>query len=451
MDKLIARIENKEANVVVVGLGYVGLAVACALAGVGFRVIGVDIKADRVAKINAGQSPIEGKEPELVELLQKVTKSKHLVAVTEFDPIAEADVILVTVDTPVASDKRARFTSLRAACREIGKAMQPGALVIIESTIAPRTCANVVAPLLEKCSGRKLNEGFFLGHCPERVMPGKLLKNLRELSRVCGGATPETSRAMLALYKHIVEGNLETADLVTAEVVKTAENTYRDVNIAFANELALICEEVGADFHRIRELVNQSPHREVHLAGAGVGGHCIPKDPWLLVHGLAEFTPRLIVAARIVNDRMPLHVARLLEDALDECGKTAYGSRIAVLGYSYLENTDDGRNSPTQALVDHLVDWGAKVVVHDPLIPEYANDLWKTVEGADACVIMVAHDAFKDLDLARLRKSLALPILVDGRRVVERDAAKEHGFVFRSVGRVGAIGHEGEPPVSERW
>lgn len=436
MKQLIDRIASREARIGVIGLGYVGLAVACALADAGFRVAGVDIKSDRVDKINAGYCPIEGIEPELPEMLARVTRSKRLVAGTDYAPLAERDVVLVTVDTPVASDKRARFTALRAACRELGKRMKKGALVIVESTIAPGTCANVVAPILEKQSGRKLDEGFHLGHCPERVMPGKLLKNLRELSRVCGGSTPETSEAMVALYRSFVRGKLDKADCVTAELVKTAENTYRDVNIAFANELALICEEVGADFRRVRELVNQSPGRDVLLAGAGVGGHCIPKDPWLLVHGLSEFAPRLIAAARAVNDTMPLHVARLVEDALDEIGKPVHGSRVAVLGYAYLENSDDTRNSPSQALIDHLSDWGATVSVHDPLVAEYATDLWRAVDGADAAVVMVAHDAYEGLDLRRLRAALASPaVLVDGRHVVETEVAQAAGFVFRGLGR----------------
>lgn len=438
MDQLHARIVSRKATIGVIGLGYVGLSVASALAEAGFKVVGVDIKADRVAKINAGQCPIEGKEPDLPELIAKVA-GKNLVATTDYAPLAEADIVLIDVDTPVATDHRPRFEALRAACRELGKVMKPGVLVVVESTIAPGTCNTVVAPLLERASGRKLNEGFFLGHCPERVMPGRLLKNLRELSRVCGGSTPETSDAMVALYQSIVQGKLDRSDCVTAELVKTAENTYRDVNIAFANELGLICEAVGADFRRVRELVNESPGRNVLLAGAGVGGHCIPKDPWLLVHGVhngtSAFQPRLIASARAVNESMPLHTARLVEDALEEVGKRVSGSRIALLGFAYLENSDDTRNSPTEALVEHLENWGAELSIHDPWVPEYARPLLDVVKGADAVVIMVSHDEYKGLDLAKIREALRTPVLVDGRHVVEAQAAEAAGFVFRGLAR----------------
>jgi UDP-N-acetyl-D-mannosaminuronic acid dehydrogenase len=432
---LIERIESRVAKIGVIGLGYVGISVATALAGAGFRVTGVEIKPERVARINHGHCPIEGIEPELPELLAEVTKSKHLVATTDYGALADADIVLIDVETPVASDYRPRFEALRSACRELGKVMKPGVLVIVESTIAPGTCTRVVAPILEKVSGRKVNEGFFLGHCPERVMPGKLLKNLRELSRVCGGSNEQTSDVMVALYRSVVKAPLDKADCATAEMVKTAENTYRDVNIAFANELGLLCEAAGVDFLRVRELINKSPHRDVHLAGAGVGGHCIPKDPWLLVSGLEGVEPGVIAAARARNDAMPLHMARLVEDALEEAGKSVFGSTLAILGYAYLENTDDTRNSPSESLVDHLHDWGAKVIIHDPWVEKYSGDMWSRIQGADAAIIMVAHEQYKALDLARLATTLSSPVLVDGRHVVQPAEARRTGFVFRGVGR----------------
>ena len=429
------RFASRKAVVGVIGLGYVGLTIASALAEAGFQVVGVDRKPERVAAINSGRCPIEGVEPDLPALVAKVTASKHLVAVTSYAPLAEADVVLIDVDTPVASDHRPRFEALRSACRDLGRVMKEGVLVIVESTVAPGTTERLVAPLLEEASGKKLHEGFFLGHCPQRVMPGKLLKNLRELSRVCGGASPETAQVMASLYAIVVKGPLHATDLITAELVKTAENTYRDVKIAFANELGLICESVGADVRRVRDLVNESAGQDLLFSGAGVGGHCIPKDPWLLVHGVEGVEPRLVAAARAVNDRMPLHMARLVEDALAEVSVAVAGARICVLGFAYLENTGDTRNSPSEALVDHLRDRGAEVLVHDPWVAEYAGDFWERAKGAHAAVIMVAHDDYRGLDLDRLARVLTAPVLVDGRHVVETDAALRAGLVFRGLGR----------------
>ncbi len=434
MAGLRARIVSRQATVGVIGLGYVGLSVATALAQAGFRVVGVDIKAERVSRINAGECPIEGKEPHLPELLASVVRTS-LVATTNYASLAEADVVLIDVDTPVAADHRPRFDALRTACRALGKVMKPGVLVIVESTVEPGTCDNVVAPLLEQASGRALNHGFYLGHCPERIMPGRLLENLRGMSRVCGGSTPSTREAMVALYETVVQAKLTPCDCVTAELVKTAENAYRDVNIAFANELGLICEAVGADFRRVRELVNEAPGRNVLFAGAGVGGHCIPKDPWLLVHGAFGFTPRLISSARAVNESMPEHMARLVEDALDEVGKPVAGSHVAILGYAYLENSDDTRNSPTASLVGQLESWGARVSIHDPWVPDYVAPVGDVVTGADAIVIMVAHDAYRALDLRTLRERMRSPVLVDGRYVIEGTHARDAGFVFRGLGR----------------
>ena len=268
-------------------------------------------------------------------------------------------------------------------------------------------------------------------------MPGKLLANLRGVSRVCGGETPETAQAMLALYRQVVQADLDPTDCVTAELVKTAENAYRDVNIAFANEVALICEAVGGDVWRVRELVNKSPGRAMHLPGAGVGGHCIPKDPWLLVYEAQQqgVPIRLIPAARAVNDSMPLHMVELLEEALAEAGRPLAGARVLVLGYAYLEDSDDTRNSPSAVLVERLRERGAEAVIHDPYVPGYQGDVYALAQGCDAAVLMVAHRAYRELEWAVLGERLAAPILVDGRQSVDA-AAKWH---YRSVGKARAL------------
>jgi len=432
LDLLRSKIANKAAKLAVIGLGYVGLPVACLFAEAGFDVLGVDIQAERIAQINAGVSPIEGDEPGLAELLAGVVETGRLHATTNYEALRDRDIILICVETPVDEQHVPRYVALKSALRSLGPVLKEGALVIIESTIAPGTMAKIVKPILEETSGKRVNAGFFLGHCPERVMPGKLLANLRGVSRVCGGETPETAQAMLALYRHVVKADLDTADCVTAELVKTAENAYRDVNIAFANEVALICEAVGGDVWRVRELVNKSPGRNMLLPGAGVGGHCIPKDPWLLSYQAREqgVPIRLIPAARAVNESMPLHMVELLEDALAEVGKSVTGTRVLVLGYAYLENSDDTRHSPSAALVARLQELGAEVVIHDPYVPEYQGDVVEMAQGCDAAVVMVGHSVYRELDWEALKTMLQVPILVNGRGI----SPQISGWVYRGIG-----------------
>jgi UDP-N-acetyl-D-mannosaminuronic acid dehydrogenase len=433
---LCEKIERKEARLAVIGLGYVGLPVACEFARAGFDVLGVEIQPERVKKINAGISPIEGNEPGLAELLKEVISQGKLRATADYEDMQDRDVILIDVETPVDENNIPQYAALRAALRSLGPVMKPGALVIVESTIAPRTMSDVVLSLLEESSGRKLNEGFYLGNCPERVMPGKLLANLRNISRVVGGMTPETAETMLALYRHVVQADLDPTDCITAELVKTTENAYRDVQIAFANEVALICEAVGGDVWKVRELVNKSPGRQMHLPGSGVGGHCIPKDPWLLAYGVKdkEVPLRVIPAARAVNDAMPLHVAELLQEALAGVGKSITGARILVMGYAYLEDSDDTRNSPSEILVQRLQEWGAEVVIHDPYVPEFQGDLAKMASGCDAAVAMVRHQAYQQLNLQALKSALRQPILIDGRHIFDKAQLTACGFIYRGIG-----------------
>lgn len=434
---LQAKISRKEARLAVIGLGYVGLPVACMFAQAGFDVLGVELRTECVHIVNSGSSPIEGKEPGLDELLQEVVAARKLRATADYQELHDRDVILICVETPVDANNIPRYEALRSALSSLGPVLKPGALVIIESTVAPRTMDEVVLPLLESSRASKLNHDFYLGNCPERVMPGKLLKNLRTVSRVVGGMTPETAQTMLDLYRHIVQADLDPTDCITAELVKTVENTYRDVQIAFANEVALICEAAGGDVWKVRELVNKSPGRQMHLPGAGVGGHCIPKDPWLLAYGAhdAPLALRLIPAARAVNDRMPLHIVDLVQDALQEAGRSIAGARILVLGYAYLEDSNDTRNSPSAILVQRLHELGAQVVIHDPYVKEYQGNLLEMAAGCDAAVLMVRHQEYLSLSPSTLKSRLRLPVLVDGRHVWDPGQVSPGDFIFRSVGR----------------
>ncbi|MHC4617095.1 MAG: nucleotide sugar dehydrogenase [Planctomycetota bacterium] len=418
-----------------IGLGYVGLPVAASFARAGFQVIGLDLDQAKVAKVNAGDCPIEGKEPGLPELVTEVVEARRLRATVDYIVCQDADIVLIAVETPIDSARQPRYRALRSVLRSLAPNLKPGAMVIVESTIAPGTVDRLIRPTLEAHGSRKSGRDFYLVHCPERVMPGRLLKNLATMSRIIGGDTPEAAELARSFYQHVVQAELDLADCVTAELVKTAENAYRDVQIAFANELALICEQVGADVWQVRELVNKSPGRNVLLPGGGVGGHCIPKDPWLLAHGArAGMTTKLIPAAREINDYMPLHIAKLTVDALTEVGVEIEEARVAVLGYAYLENSDDTRNSPSISLIDRLEELGAKVAVHDPWVPAYQGDLGECIRGCDAIVVMVAHDAYRGLELSKLQSQVAHPVLIDGRNVFPKEQARAGGWVYRGVG-----------------
>jgi UDP-N-acetyl-D-mannosaminuronic acid dehydrogenase len=436
MQSLELAIRDKTATVAVIGLGYVGLPVACTLAQSGFKVLGIERDEEKAGRISRGISPISDQEPGLAELLREAIDSGKLQATADHQQCRQADVILIAVETPVDSDSKApSYEALRGALEALGPLLKPGSLVIVESTVAPGTTEKVVKPILEETSTLKSGVDFYLAFCPERVMPGKLLANLRNCNRVIGGHTREAAELARELYKHFVQADLDVTDTLTAELVKATENAYRDVQIAFANEIALLCENVGADVHEVRALVNKSPFRAMHVPGAGVGGHCIPKDPWLLLHGTqGERKARLIPTARSVNDSMPQHVASLVEDRLVSAGVQVEGAKVTVLGCSYLENTSDARNSPTIPLVDTLRARGAKVTIHDPHFQDYDSDLGEAVEGSDCVILMVAHDEYRALDLADLRERVATPILIDGRNVWSKSRARELGFLYAGVG-----------------
>ncbi|MGE5221233.1 MAG: nucleotide sugar dehydrogenase [Omnitrophica WOR_2 bacterium] len=430
------KIEQKEARLAIIGLGYVGLPVACVFAEAGFDVLGIELRSDRVHQINLGISPMEGEEPGIADLLSRVVASGKFRAGTDYRELRDRDVILIAVETPVDQHNIPRYQALKSSLCALSLELKPGMLVIVESTIAPGTMKEVIQPLLEGDSGLKANQDFYLGNCPERVMPGKLLKNIRSVSRVVGGMTPETAQTIKALYEHVVKADLDTTDCVTAELVKTAENAYRDVQIAFANEVALICEAAGGNVWKVRELVNKSPGRQMLMPGAGVGGHCIPKDPWLLAYGAKEkdVPVRLIPAARAVNDWMPHHMVQLVEQALLTTGRELNGSRVLLMGYSYLENSDDTRNSPSEAVAGQLRQAGAEVRIHDPFVNDFKSDVMELSQGCHAAVVMVRHNEYMHLDLPELGSRMQIPILVDGRRLYKEEVVRQAGFIYYGVG-----------------
>lgn len=424
-------------KVAVIGLGYVGLPVAAAFAEAGLRVVGVDIDAAKVAAVNARKCPLSGREPDLAALIAK-HGGKRLTATTDYAACGTADAVLVAVETPIDDDtKDPDYRALRSVLRSLGPNLKKGALVSIESTIAPGTMHRLVKPMLERASKMKTPRDFLLAHTPERLTAGKLLHNLIHVDRVVGADDARSLRRALSLYTRIIKATIHPTDLLTAEIVKTAENTYWDVQLALANELALIAEDYGVDAFEVRELVNTTPRRDLLVPGAGVGGHCIPKDPWLLLYGLRSFKPSLIPSAREVNDFMPERMATLTEEALREGGRRLAGARVVVLGLAYKENTDDARNSPAIPLIRILRRRGADVRIHDPFVRRQrgfvvSRKLPDALKGADVAVLVTAHDAYRKAEWGVLGRKMRRKVFVDGRRLWD---APRRGWVYRGLGR----------------
>ncbi len=431
-----------EKKIVVVGMGYVGIPVACAFAKKGFKVIGINRSKPKVDEINRGDSPIKGREPRLKELLVELVSKGKLSATQDFSVCRDAYAILIAVQTPFdTKNMEPKYGSLGSALKDVGKNLSKGTLVVIESTIAPTTMNKLVKPILERESKLKAGEDFFLANCPERVMPGRLLQNIREYDRVVGGINQRSAQKAVELYRNIVEGELFPTDSLSAEIVKTAENAYRDVQIAFANEIALICEKLGVNAYEVRRLVNKCPFRDMHIPGAGVGGHCLPKDSWLLAYGVKnQLSPKLIAMGREINEYMPHHMVELIETALSKARLRMKDAKIAVLGVSYLPDSDDTRNSPAQSIIDELSAKGAKIKAHDPFV-EYLGDvnlfdnLDETLSGSDCIVLVTAHSAYMDMNLRNIKKMLRTPIIVDGRNVFEKDECVQMGFIYFGIGK----------------
>lgn len=429
----------RQPKVAVVGLGYVGIPLSALLADSGCDVVGVDVVAERALKVNEGVLPLSGDEPGLADMLEKAVADGRLRASTDFAACADRDAVFVCVDTPIDDEHRPNNSRLQAAATGIGEHMRKGALVVVESTLAPGTMMKVFAPALERASKMTLGKDFKLAHCPERVMPGRLLHNLRSYDRVLGGHDRQSVSRAAALYSRFMRGKLHPTDIATAEIVKTAENAYRDVQIAFANEVALMCEHLGADAFEVRRLVNTCPFRDMHIPGAGVGGHCLPKDPWLLVHGGKGAKPRLIPTARAVNDSMPVHVIGLAERMLEKAETDKKRANVAVMGASFLQDSGDVRNSPSLPVI-HAFRKSARLVVHDPHVSdldgvETTKDVKDALADADIAIFMVAHKQYSRITPATIKKLMRTPIVIDGRDIFSADKMRKAGVQYAGVGK----------------
>jgi UDP-N-acetyl-D-mannosaminuronic acid dehydrogenase len=444
-------------NVVVIGMGYVGIPMACLLADVDdFYVTGIQRKSQRsgwkIDWLNQGKNPYEGDEPGLDELIERVVRNRKFKVVDNYDPVNDADYILIDVQTPVDDEKIPRYASLLDVSHKIANHMKKGVTIILESTVAPGTTDNVVQGILEEESGLKRGKDFYLVFSFERVMPGKLIEYITDFPRVIGGGCQEANEKAKFLYGKVVKKQLQITDTLTAELTKCIENAYRDVNIAFANEMALLCEDFNRNIFEIINLINDRHDRMMHYPGSGVGGHCLTKDPWLLLYGFNKYTERLneskikiIPDSRKINDFMPYHMIELMENVFRESHRLVDNIKIVLLGVSYKANTDDTRNTPTENIVKVLQSryhsHNIVYVAHDPYVKErdynltkLTKDFNKAVSNADVLLFTTNHSEYYNIDLDDLKKIVRTPIIIDGRNIFDKKVVEEKGFIYRKVG-----------------
>lgn len=395
-------------QVCVLGLGYIGLPTAALAAASGLRVIGVDIDPNVIESLSKGRAHFA--EPELDSAVARVVREGTLTVRSSPCP---ADVFLIAVPTPLREDKTADLSCVVAAADALTEHLREGSLVIVESTVPPGTTEEVVLRILER-SGLQGGRSFYLSYCPERVLPGTIVAELVGNDRVIGGLNRESAEKAAAFYRNFVHGAMYLTDLKTAETVKLVENAFRDVNIAFANEISLVADKLGIDVWSVIRLANRHPRVNVLNPGPGVGGHCIAVDPWFLVERVPEATS-LIAAARRVNDSMPGHVVSRVESVAKR------GSKVACLGAAYKADIGDTRESPAIQVIDQLEKKGYETYVVDPHVTSLNGrslvSLDQAFEAADCMVILVDHKEFKSLDVEKLRKRFGNGRLIDTRGV----------------------------------
>jgi UDP-N-acetyl-D-mannosaminuronic acid dehydrogenase len=406
-------------KVCILGLGYIGLPTACMFATNGVKVLGVDTNPRVIETLQEGRLHIH--EPGLGEVMEQALKSGNLSVATSPEP---AEAFIIAVPTPFHEHefgeyngqryKKADMGAVTAAARAVAPHLREGSLVVLESTSPPRTTVDLLVPILEG-SGLKAGVDFHVAYTPERVLPGQILRELVENARVIGGLTPESAQAGHDLYVNFVRGEIHLTDATTAEMVKLMENTYRDVNIAIANEFSRLAERFGVDVWEAINLSSLHPRVKILRPGPGVGGHCISVDPWFFADSAPDLSS-LIMSARQVNDSQPAFAVELVKKALGDLA----GKKIAALGLAFKPEVDDLRESPAVEVIHLLAKEGAQVKAFEPFKPEAAlpgvvsvASLEQALAEAEAVLLLVNHSEFHKITPAQLKALSPARVLID--------------------------------------
>jgi len=420
-------------TVCVIGLGYVGLPLAVRCSEKGYRVLGLEMNKEKVDLINAGKSPIEEK------FLEENLPKFKVEATGDEKVLSEADIVLICVPTPVDKKFNPDLGPVIGATEMIVRNLKKGALVVLESTVNPGVSEEIIKPLFEE-AGFKVGEDVFIAHCPERINPGDPKWNVTNLPRVVGSFDDTGVQMAKEFYESIVDAEIRPMKSIReAEAVKIMENSFRDINIAFVNELAKSFEKLDIDIKDVIEGASSKFSFMPHWPSCGVGGHCIPVDPYYMIEHARKktgFQHKFLSLAREINNSMPSYTVELLQDALNKIEIPLKGAKVALLGISYKANVDDVRESPALKIMESLEEHEADFKVFDPhiLSRSTAKSLEEVLEGAVAVVLATDHNEFKNIDL-QIFKDNGVKVIVDGKNCLDKNKIKELGMIYKGIGR----------------
>jgi nucleotide sugar dehydrogenase len=426
---------SKKTTVSVIGLGYVGLPLALLARKRNYRVIGLDNDSKKIKTIQESRSPFFDRK------IEGELRYRSFIVTNKYDSISEADIVIVCVPTPVFENHQPNLNPIKHACKNLSPFLKRGSLVVIESTVNPGVCEDVVLPIIEKNSNLKCGKGFYLAHCPERINPGDVKWNLENIPRVIGGYDKISLAKASSFYSSILRGALKRMrSIKEAEACKIVENSFRDINIAFVNELAKSFDKSGIDIMNVIEGASTKPFGFLpYYPGCGVGGHCIPVDPYYLIKQAKNqgFDHKFLRLAREINNSMPTFTVKKVMEGLKENGKILKKSRVTVLGLSYKANISDDRESPSYKIINKLKKSGAVVVCYDPFLPEKSNvdTLDNALKHSDVIIIATAHKLFLDKITPSCLLKKNIDIIIDGRNCLDKRNFVNAGIIYKGVGR----------------
>ena len=437
-------LDDKSLKVCVVGIGRIGLPTALSFAKAGLQTIGMDINTKLVDSLNQGNFPLKD-EPGYEDIFNNAIKNGNFSATTDInEAISKSNLILLSLPTPMDKKNIPDYSALESVCKQLSDILQPNSLIVVESTIEPGFVENTLINILEKTNRLHVGKNFTIGVCPENANPGEILHDFTNLPRLVGSIDEQTTKIITMIYDFVFSVELIIMpDCKTANAVKLTTNVFRDVNIAFVNELSLMFDKLGIDTLKVLDAAKRKYNFQIHYPGAGVGGPCLPINSYQFLNTAIRINSKLsiIEQSREINEKMPDYVINLTLDGFKKCNKSIKDSNILILGISYKPDVKDVQLSPAEIIINKLKDLGARVRIYDPYYKNsevfginVESNMKDAIPKADASIIITAHKEFQEIN-PQIFTKMNTPILIDSRGVIDTSSIKDTNLVFRGIGR----------------